>query len=183
MIDGPARLAAAVLLSAASPAAAHLPCTPSHMHSHPGSHPALSLPSRAADRWLRCQPPRLVVHAHGSAILTSCGYGCCASDLPRWCLLCSRVCSRGLWPAPRHLGTHVTARPALLPAPRSTLLHRTPASCHAVEAFDPRLNAWVPKASMQQARAYGAAAFAEGALWVIGGMQADGYQYNHSFER
>ncbi|PRW44996.1 ring canal kelch-like protein isoform X2 isoform A [Chlorella sorokiniana] len=52
-----------------------------------------------------------------------------------------------------------------------------------VEAFDPRLNAWVPKASMQQARAYGAAAFAEGALWVIGGMQADGYQYNRSFER
>ncbi len=53
----------------------------------------------------------------------------------------------------------------------------------AVEAFDPRLNAWVPKAPMQQARAYGAAAFAEGALWVIGGMQADGYQYNRTFER
>ncbi|KAI7837920.1 hypothetical protein COHA_008227 [Chlorella ohadii] len=52
-----------------------------------------------------------------------------------------------------------------------------------VEAFDPRLNAWVPKAPMQQARAYGAAAFAEGALWVIGGMQADGYQYNRTFER
>lgn len=52
-----------------------------------------------------------------------------------------------------------------------------------VEAFDPRLNVWVPKASMQQARAYGAAAYADGALWVIGGMQADGYQYNRSFER
>lgn len=52
-----------------------------------------------------------------------------------------------------------------------------------MEAFDPRLNAWVPKAPMQQARAYGAAAFAEGALWVIGGMQADGYQYNRTFER
>lgn len=58
-----------------------------------------------------------------------------------------------------------------------------PCPCPAVEAFDPRLNAWVPKASMQQARAYGAAAYADGALWVIGGMQADGYQYNRSFER
>ncbi|KAL4448429.1 hypothetical protein ABPG75_005648 [Micractinium tetrahymenae] len=51
----------------------------------------------------------------------------------------------------------------------------------SVEAFDPRAGKWLPKARMAQGRAYGAAAHAEGSLWVVGGMS--GEQYNEMFER
>lgn len=56
-----------------------------------------------------------------------------------------------------------------------------PCCCSAVEAFEPRMGRWVAKRGMGQGRAYSAAAYADGALWVVGGMQGD--NYNETFER
>lgn len=78
---------------------------------------------------------------------------------------------------------HITSHrgPLGLPANHSPLLPHPPTLLPAVEAYEPRMNAWMPRAPMHMGRAYGGAAWAEGSLWVVGGMQSD--HYNEAFER
>lgn len=78
---------------------------------------------------------------------------------------------------------HAVAGAPNPPSPRNPpLLHPTP-----VEAYDPRMGVWAPRAAMRFGRAYGAAAYAGGALWAVGGMlgdqAADGSAYNELLER
>lgn len=80
-------------------------------------------------------------------------------------------------PAPWPPAPPPTPPPTPHPAPPHTCLFVVP----AVEAFDPRAGRWMPRARMSQGRAYGAAAYADGSLWVVGGMS--GEQYNEAFER